>query len=186
MRPAARDAARDAGTTFEPFTIKEERVRLATAIEDALRDRWNRYGIVVEGVDVGNPVLDDETEKAIEQVNASRQQVEAARNGLDAARIEAETTKVEAQADADSDQIIRCGATSEQVTEEVAGKEVTSTKVVPKEGNACEERLNEQVLRAKELEALRDIGSNGNMVVVDLGEGSATPLINLPQPQPGG
>lgn len=122
-------------------------------------------------------------------MNVSRQRVETSRNELDAARIAAETTKVEAQAQADADQIIRCGAVTEQVTEVVAGQEVTSTKVVPLTGAECEERLNQQVLTSKYLDALKELGATGNMIVVipnDPAGGTNGPIINLPTPEQGG
>lgn len=188
LRPATRDATRDAAANYEAFTVKEKRGVLASDIEALLTERWEKYGIIVDGVDIGNINLDEETEASIRRVNVSRQGVEEARNNLDAARINAETTKVDAQAEADADQIIRCGATSETVTEEVAGEEVVSTNVVPLTGDECEERLNEQVLTSKYLDALQQLGADGNMVVVipnDPAGGANGPIINLPTPQDG-
>lgn len=186
LRPATRDGTRDAAAEFEAFTIKEERGQVATDIEDRLTARWEQYGIIVDGVDIGNINLDAETEASISQVNVSRQGVETARNELNAARITAERTKVDAQAEADADQIIRCGASTETVTEMVADEEVEVTQIVPLSGAACENRLNEQVLISKYLDALEAIGADGNMVVVipnDTSGGASGPIINLPRPQ---
>ncbi len=166
MRPGVRDEARNAAAEYEPFTIKERRVALSLRIEELLAERWKDIGIIVDGVDIGEIRLDNATEEAITNVNVSRQQVETARNTLEASRIVAETVKVEAQAQADADQIIRCGATTETVTETIAGQEVTTARVIPKEGDECEERLNQQVLMAKWLDVLETLGVSGNTTIV--------------------
>ena len=124
-----RDAVRDAASGYEAFSIKENRSKVATDVEKILSERWEKYGINVEGVDLGNIDLDKATEAAIQKVNVSRQRVETARNELDASRISAEKTKVDAQAQADADQIVRCGATVAVSEETVAGKQVRSTVI---------------------------------------------------------
>ena len=166
MRPATRDEARNATATYEPFTIKERRVQLSLDIEERLSERWEEIGIVVEGVDIGEITLDEATEQAISEVNVSRSQVESARNNLEASRIEAESMRVIAQADADADQIIRCGADTQQITEVISGKEVETTKVTPKEGDDCQDNLNEQVLTVKWLQTLEILGRDGNLTIV--------------------
>ena len=129
LKPAVRDAVRDAASGYEAFSIKENRSKVATDVEKILSERWEKYGINVEGVDLGNIDLDKATEAAIQKVNVSRQRVETARNELDASRISAEKTKVDAQAQADADQIVRCGATVAVSEETVAGKQVRSTVI---------------------------------------------------------
>lgn len=166
LRPGARDESRNAAAAYEPFTIKERRAQLSIDIENLLAERWEPIGIIVDGVDIGEIELDPDTEAAITAVNVSRQQVEEARNILEASRINAESTRVDAQADADADQIIRCGADTVQVTEVISGKEVTTTRVTPKDGDECEENLNEQVLTVKWLQVLEQLGKDGNLTIV--------------------
>ena len=182
LRPAVRDAVRDAASGYEAFSIKENRSKVATDVEKILSERWEKYGINVEGVDLGNIDLDKATEAAIQKVNVSRQRVETARNELDASRISAEKTKVDAQAQADADQIVRCGATVAVSEETVAGKQVRSTVITPKSGVECEERLNQQVLTSKYFDTLQSIGAKGNMIVV-VPEGGNDTILNLPTPR---
>lgn len=186
LRPAVRDAVRDAASSYEAFTAKENRQKISEDVEKLLRERWEQHGINVEGVDLGNINLDQATEDAIKNVNVSRQKVESARNDLEASRISAEQTKVDAQAQADADQIIRCGANITTSTENLSGKEVTTTHVTPKSGAACEERLNQQVLTSKYLDTLTQLGASGNMVVVvpnDPAGGNSGPILNIPSPK---
>ena len=144
-----------------------------------MNNRWKSDCAIADNVDLGALSLDPETEKAIRKRNKAVIAVDTARSELDKANINAERTKVIAKADADSDQIVRCGAVVTEVTKIIAGKETTATELTPKEGVACEERLNAQVLYAKYLEAIAKIGKNGNMVVV-VPEGANAPDLILP------
>jgi len=178
--PGIRDTVRVATAQFAPLEIKENRAKLADDINVGLTEAWKDDCTVVDNVDLGAIDLDPSTEVAIAERNTRQLAVESARADLEKANIEAEGTKVRAQAEADADQIVRCGAVSTQSTKTIAGKDIVSTVVVPKEGVACEERLNEQVLRKQYLDTLQAIGGSGNMVIV-VPEGQET-LLQVPQP----
>lgn len=179
LKPSIRDIVRNETANFKPLEVKERRAELAVSVQDSLNKRWADDCAVVDNVDLGALSLDPATEKAIQARNKATIAVDTARSKLDQANINAERTKVLAKADADSDQIIRCGAVVTEVTKVIAGKETTATELTPKEGVACEERLNAQVLYAKYLEAIAEIGKNGNMVVV-VPEGADAPDLILP------
>jgi hypothetical protein len=67
------------------------------------------------------------------------------------------------------------------VKEIVAGKEVSSIKVVPVSSANCQNRLNEQVLTAKYIAMLEKAAAGGNAIYV-LPQDGATSLIQLPAP----
>lgn len=177
--PGIRDIVRQETSKFEPLTVKEKRGELATSIQDALTKRFESKCVMVTHVDLGDISLDENTENAIKERNTRQIAVESAAADLEKATIEAETKKVAAQAEADADQIIRCGARSEQVTKVVDGKEIVATQVTPLTGAECENRLNEQVLASKYFETLEKVGASGNMVIITDGKGTQ-PIVNIP------
>ena len=93
--------------------------------------------------------------------------MQEAQADLEAANVRHETVKVNALAAADQDQITRCGATTTIETEEVAGVETEVVKVTPKPLAQCGNLLNDQVILNNYIEALRKIGEDGNLIVVD-------------------
>lgn len=173
LKPGLRDEVRRQTANFTAFDIKQRRGELVTAITEGLETRWSKVGVSVNNVDLGDLGLDAETEKALEQVSAAQARLEEA-------RIDAEKTRVEAKATTDGDQIIRCGATVTVEKQIVADKEIEVTVVTPKTGAACENRLNEQVLIAKYIEALEKMSEHGWGMVVPQGFSG---ILNLPAPQ---
>lgn len=175
LRPAVRNEAREATATFPPFQIKERRAELTRSILQRLSARWEPLGITVVSVDIGSLTLDPKTEEALQKVNQNQADVESARHALDKSRVDAERTKTDAAAQADADQITRCGATRTTETREVAGKPEQVTVIVPKTGAECENLLNEQVL----LRGLIDVYgklAEGNQLVITTGD----TLLQLP------
>jgi regulator of protease activity HflC (stomatin/prohibitin superfamily) len=180
LEPSLRDIVRKESAKFEPLLIKQNRADLGGKIEAAL-DAWHdQYGIIVETVNLGDIKLDEETENSIEGASAAKQKNEQLRNELEGARINAEKTRTIALADADADQIIRCGATTTTTTQIIDGKETEVTDVIPKSGAECENRLSEQVLYARYIDALKEIAANGNLIVITP-EGGNGPILNLPE-----
>jgi regulator of protease activity HflC (stomatin/prohibitin superfamily) len=164
--PVVRDQVRNASTAYDPFKIKERREALGEDVRLRLEKEWETDCVIIQDINLGEIGLDPDTEGAITQVNVSRQKVEAARNSLEESKIQAEEQRVDAQAQADSDQIIRCGAVSETVTEIIGGEEQEVTVINPKSGDECENVLNEQVLTAKWLDVLTQLGAQGNVTIV--------------------
>ena len=179
LKASLRDVVRDETSGFEPLQVKEGRAKLGNQIEAALTEAWSPYGVTIDQVNLGDIALDAATEEAISRVITAQQEVEQSRAGLEKAQISAEITKTEAQAQADSDQIIRCGADISHETRLVNGVETRVAIVTPKSMEACENRLNEQVLLTKYFDTLEKVGQDGNMVVV-IPEGGTLPIINLP------
>lgn len=168
LRPGVRSEVRKATARYSAFNIKQSRGELETDIATALNERWqDDICAEVESIDLGNLTLDSTTEDALSRVTEQQAAVEEARADFQAAEVRAETVKVNAQASADADQITRCGATTTTETREVAGKDTEVEVVVPVPIDRCRNLLNEQVILQNYIEALRKIGEQGNLVVVD-------------------
>ena len=125
----------------------------------------------------------DEVQKNLDAVQSRNAEVEQAKATLESTRIKAEITKTDAKAQADADQIQRCGATTSEViaTDPVTGKETKTMQVTPVPMDQCQNRLNEQVLTNKYIEALKEIADKqGNVIITD---GKTVPIGSLPQPK---
>lgn len=181
LKPQLRNIVRNETAKLAPLEVKEKRAQLGTNILTALAAEWAKYGVVVDQVNLGDITLDQATEQAISKVITAQQEVEQARANLSKAKITAEVTKTEAKAQADSDQIMRCGAqtTEVEVTDPVTGKKDTEMQVTPIAMDKCQNRLNEQVLTNKYIDALKEIASKqGNVIITD---GKTVPMVQVPQ-----
>lgn len=179
--PGIRDVVRLETANYEPLTVKEKRGELSNSVFEGLVSKFEKHCVTINNVDLGDISLDDNTEAAIVARNQKMVEVESAMAELEKAQVSAEAKKVAAKADADADQIVRCGAKVIEGTRLVDGKEIAATEVVPLQGAECENRLNEQVLEVKRLEALQAIGAAGNMVIVTEEGSNVTPMIQVPQ-----
>ncbi len=179
LNPQLRSIVRNQTAKLTPLQVKEGREALGSVILADLTTAWTKYGIVVEQVSLGDITLDKNTEEAISKVITAQQGAEEARANLDKARITAEATRVDAAAQADADQIIRCGARTEKVEEVINGVKTQVIKAIPLTGGACQNRLNEQVLTSKYIDALKEIANKpGNVIITD---GKSVPMVNVPQ-----
>lgn len=175
----ARGALQNAPTKFVTMEIKQSRPQLEQAFTADLREKLEKkYNIELTSVSIRNMWFTDEVQKSLDAVQQRNAEVEQARAQLNTAMIKAEVTKTDAQAQADADQIMRCGATSEAITEMVNGKETKSIKVIPLPNEKCQNRLNEQILTKTYIEALKEIASkSGNVIITD---GKTLPMVQLP------
>lgn len=164
------------GYATSEFRLKREEA--ASNMQDALAARWEKAGLLVDSVDLRDIRYPENIENSLRDVQTEINNVNKAEAELRRARVEADRTRVEAQAQADYDQIVRCGAKTELVEEETDGRKRMVTKVIPLPNDQCQNRLNEQVLTNKYFEALKEIaGKPGNVIVIP--EGSS-PMIQLP------
>jgi regulator of protease activity HflC (stomatin/prohibitin superfamily) len=168
LRPGLRSEVRKATAEFSAFEIKQRRGELETNIAEALNERWDEdICAEVESIDLGDLELDETTEAALSRVTERQAGVQEAQADLEAANVERQTSNTRALAAAEQDQITRCGASTEIVTEEVAGVETQVVQITPVPLSRCGNLLNDQVILNNYIEALREIGSDGNLVVVD-------------------
>lgn len=157
------------------FRLKREEA--AAKMRDALATRWEKAGVQVDSVDLQGIRYPENIELSLQAVQEAINNANKAKADLETAKVEAEKTRVEAQAQADYDQIVRCGATTTTVQEVINGTETDVVKVIPLQGDDCQNRLNEQVLTNKYIDALKELGKDGNVIVVP--EGSM-PMLQIP------
>jgi regulator of protease activity HflC (stomatin/prohibitin superfamily) len=181
LRLALRDVTATVGSRYNAVEISGQRDDLEAELTRRLDEELTE--VDVERVEIGDINLPQSTRDALDQVNQHQLEVESARADLETARIEANTTRTQAQAQADADQIQRCGATTRTSTEEVAGEDVEVVEVVPVPNGQCQDRLNSQVLISKWIDALVKLGEDGNVIVVPDDPSS---ILQLPVPQAGG
>lgn len=152
------------------FRLKRDEA--ATKMRDDLAKRWEKAGIIVDSVDLRNITYPENIEKSLQDVQTATNKANEAKANLETAKVNADIRRENAQADADYDQIVRCGAKTEEdpVTKKV--------RLIPLQGVECQNRLNEQVLTNKYIEALQEIaGKPGNTIVVPQG---SMPMIQIP------
>lgn len=164
LRLALRDVTATVASGYNAFEISTQRDNLQEELTRRLDAELTE--VDVERVEVGDINLPPSVKESLDRVNQSQALVEEARADLNRARIEANTTRTEAQAQADADQIQRCGATTRTATQEVAGEDVEVVEVIPVPNDKCQNRLNAQVLISKWIDALSKMSENGNVVVV--------------------
>lgn len=175
LRLALRDTTATVASNYNAISISSQRDELQEELTQRLKEELTE--VDVERVEVADINLSQSTRDALDRVNQRQLEVEEARADLDRARIEANTTRTEAQAQADADQIQRCGATTRTSTEEVAGDDVEVVEVIPVPNSECQNRLNSQVLISKWIDALTEMGADGNLIVVP---DDASAILDLP------
>ena len=140
-------------TTIQMLTSRGD---IANAIQEALVEKWEKYGLIVEDVSV----QEIKYSKAITQSYADAQAAEIAKqkalNKQETAKVNAETKKIEAEVNAETKRIN-------------AEAEANANTII-------NNSLTENVIRQNYIDALREIGKNGNLVVVP--EGS-TPMVQV-------
>jgi regulator of protease activity HflC (stomatin/prohibitin superfamily) len=177
---AIRSVSRDAPATFPAASLRQNRPKLTADITKELSTKLETFGVIVDSVDIRGITFDDTIENSLSAVQQALAAVQTARAQLSTAQIQAEVTKTDAQAQSDSDQIIRCGATSELTTKTVNGQDVSDIKVTPIPQDKCQNRLNEQVLTSKYIDMLKLAAQKGDTIYV-VPPGSSN-LLNLPAP----
>ena len=176
----ARAVIRNIPLKYPTATFRLNREQAAMEMQKALADRWKNRSIRVDQVDLRDIRYPDNIEKSLQAVQEATNNANKAKADLETAKVTAEKTRVEAQAQADYDQIVRCGATHTTEKAEINGQQTTITKVVPLTGNSCQNRLNDQVLTNKYIDALREMAAKGNLIVVPQGFNG---VLNMPSTQ---
>lgn len=181
VQNAAKSLTRNVPLKYSTASFRLERSDAAMEMMAVLNARLEPAGVTVEAVDLQDIRYSQKVEESLENVQEATNRVNTARAELETARINADKTRVEAQAAADYDQIVRCGATTTTVPETVDGIETKVIKVTPRSNEECENRLNDQVLANKYIDALKEMGADGNLIVVPQGFNG---ILNVPAKAP--
>lgn len=170
-------------TQFFTMEIKQKRPELTIAFKNDLKAALEKkYSVELTDIQIRNMWFTDEVQKNLDAVQSRNAEVEQAKARLESTRINAEITKTDAKAQADADQIQRCGAEVNDVetTDPVTGKKTKMIQVTPVPMDKCQNRLNEQVLTNKYIDALKEMADKGNLIVVPQGFNG---MLNLPTKQ---
>lgn len=177
LRLALRDVTATVGSDYNAVEISGQRDELQEELTRRLNEELTE--VDVERVEVGDINLPKSTRDALDRVNQRQLEVEEARANLNTVRINGNARREESLADADADQIARCGATVERVDTEVAGATTEEIIVTPIPNAQCQNRLNEQVLISKWIDAMTEMSKDGTVFVLP---DDPSQILQLPVP----
>ena len=141
----------------------DKRQELNEALDTYLKEKFDKYGIVIDTVNFTNISTDPETQEAIQKkVNAQQE--------LELARIQKQTAQVEAEKEKDVAQI-----NAEKAKIEAQGK--ADAELIKANAEAEANKKIAESLTDKLIEKSKYDKWNGELPYI---EGSATPIVNIP------
>lgn len=99
---------------FDTISILTARADFATAVQDALTEKWKAYGLNVDSVSIQNVVYPQNIVDKYAEAQAAEIAQEKAMNEQETAKIQAETKVIESQGVADANKVL-----NESLTDEV-------------------------------------------------------------------
>lgn len=109
-----RSVPREVSGQFDTISILTARGEFTNAVEEALRAKWEPYGLVVEQVSIQNVVYPQSIVDKYSDAQAAEIERSTAINKQEVSKVNAETKVIEAQGEADANAIL-----SESLTPEV-------------------------------------------------------------------
>ncbi|MGB3009387.1 MAG: prohibitin family protein [Candidatus Saccharimonadales bacterium] len=97
ITPALSETFKGASAKYNASELITERAVLKKDVYDQLRDRLNKYGIIVDDVSITNFKFSDSFAKAIEDKQVAQQNAERAKFNLEAAQTDAQAQAAQAQ-----------------------------------------------------------------------------------------
>ena len=91
---------------FDTISILTARGEFTSAVEEALREKWEPYGLIVEQVSIQNVVYPQSIVDKYAEAQAAEIAKATALNNQEVARVEAETKVIEAQGEAEANEIL--------------------------------------------------------------------------------
>lgn len=91
---------------FDTISILTARGDFTSAVEEALRAKWEPYGLIVEQVSIQNVVYPESIVEKYAEAQAAEIARATAENNQEVARVEAETKVIEAQGEAEANEIL--------------------------------------------------------------------------------
>lgn len=176
-----RSIVRNIPLKYSTTDFRRSREQAALEMQNALTEKWKNVGLTVDAVDLRDIRYPENIEKSLQAVQEAINNANKAKADLETAKVEAEKTRVDAQAQADADQIIRCGAKVIPVTETINGTATSGLRTIPLQGTECQNRLNEQVLTSKYINMLLEAAKAGNTIYVV--PSNSSNILQLPAPK---
>lgn len=97
ISPALSETFKSASAKYNASELITERATLKKDVYDQLRDRLEKYGVVVDDVSITNFKFSDSFAKAIEDKQVAQQNAERAKFNLEAAQTDAQAQAAQAQ-----------------------------------------------------------------------------------------
>lgn len=144
-----RSVTRNAFSKYTTAGVLENRTQLEVDIAEDLKRRWENSGVVVESIALQGIRYPEATQNGFTQAQESATNLKRAQEDLKVKEAEGAQRKAVAEADAE---VRRINAESEAAANETLSKS-----------------LNENVLQQEYINALKEIGDKGNLVVVPEG-----------------
>lgn len=155
------NSVRSIGATLKLNELFEDRAAIVDSVTKDLSQKAKDFGFIIETVLVEQPTVSQEVQHASNRVVASQRELEAAKQESEAQRI-----KIVASAKAEAEgQIERAKglAQSRQILAESFEKNITT---ISSTGADVESVMN-LLLTVNRLDAMRDVGAHGNLIVMD-------------------
>lgn len=97
ISPALQEVFKSSAAKYNAGELITDRASLKTDVTDQLRERLEKYGIIVDDVSITDFKFSDSFSKAIEDKQVAQQNAERAKFNLDAARTDAEAQRVQSE-----------------------------------------------------------------------------------------
>ena len=108
-----RQTVRDCAGGFSTIQLLTDRDGYAKSIQDALAERWEGKGVIVESVQVQDVRYAQSITDAYANAQTAEIEKQRALNAQETAKVEAETKKIEAQGEADANRVLTESLTPE-------------------------------------------------------------------------
>ena len=108
-----RQTVRDCAGGFSTIQLLTDRDGYAKSIQDALAERWEGKGVIVESVQVQDVRYAQSITDAYANAQTAEIEKQRALNAQETAKVEAETKKIEAQGEADANKVLTESLTPE-------------------------------------------------------------------------
>lgn len=151
----------------------DKRQELNEALDTYLKEKFDKYGIVIDTVNFTNISTDPETQAAIQKKVNAQQELELARIEKQTAKVQAEKDKEVAQINAEKEKSV-AEINAEKAKIDAQGK--ADAKMIQAEAEAKANKEIAESLTDKLIEKTKYDKWNGELPYI---EGAATPIINI-------
>lgn len=160
MKKAVSAAVRTATSGKDFQQLYSDRDEVSTHVIDQLKDTVSEYGINLRRIIIDEPTAPEQVQRAFNEVRASERLMEASKNKAAAHKIE-----VVARAEADKEADVLRGEGKAGFREKLFGRYGSQIDELVQKGVPREEAIK-VMLDTMHQDTLRDIGHQGNMVIV--------------------
>lgn len=122
---------REVSGNFDTISILTVRGEYTKAIQDALQNKWNNYGLQIENVSVQNVVYPDSIVNKYSDAQAAEIAKATAKNNQEVAKVDAETKIIKANGEAKANKILQASLNDNIIQQNY----IDALKEISKNGN---------------------------------------------------